>query len=505
MEPQKGRYTKQLAQVLLGAAVVGGLVNPEPICLDGTETKHLLSAGTFHTCAASGTLLSDATSVYTREIKCWGWHEFGQTLPPRTENLGSVVKGLSCGARHSCGVSQNGSVVCWGSNMYGQLDVSRPLAEPVCKYCDRGDYVSDERLRAIGQCEDNGLLEYWIGDPVCKTECLLEDRAGVLVGFVRSNGQISDERTVPVYRSDGRFVCTAAQTTCGGHHTCVLYGNFSCTNCNTGYVKCYGSNMFGQIEVPECSDGKPASFRDEVLVCTDNSPPYVWSQVSAGLFHTCAVTTDGYIKCWGDNKNGQSEEPVGRFLYVSAGAYHSCGISIAGKVQCWGNNSYGQALNHEELVDQQIVEAGGIFTEVACGASHTCGVFVPSGNTIYGSTGEAGTKSDPGGMVVCWGADYAGQSTPPEAALSYMVSVTVGWEHSCGVSLDDHSVVCWGGTTSASKGLLEPTVQQGNCISVCAECITAPGPAPPAPPTLAVACVASLISLAFSVPSFFVY
>jgi hypothetical protein len=48
-----------------------------------------------------------------------------------------------------------------------------------------------------------------------------------------------------------------------------------------------------------------------------------------------------------------------------------------------------------------------------------------------GMTVEAGNgKADQGGKVVCWGADYAGQSSPPPNTQKFMVGVSVGWEHS---------------------------------------------------------------------------
>ena len=371
---------------------VQGLIEQMPQCEDGRDSRYLLSSGSFHTCTSAGrqVLETDNEGMTLRELKCFGWQEFGQSLPPRDRPLGKKVNGVACGSRHSCALDQNSSVVCWGSNTYGQLDVSRFISGgPVCKYCSKGEYIDDPRLKNTYQkCEDvlASPSEYSLNEPICKHECILEDRAGVLAGFILENNG-AKERTVPVYRSDGRFVCSAASVAAGGQHTCVLYGDFSCTNCNTGYVKCFGSNEFGQLEVPECPNNETAEIQGSGIICTNGSRPHVWANISAGLFHTCGITTNQEVVCFGDNRMKQCEAPKAeRFVYVSAGAYHSCGITVDGEVRCWGNSSYGQAASHFDLLEQGIIEAGR-FTQLSCGASHTCGVFIPSGNTIYGQPG----------------------------------------------------------------------------------------------------------------------
>src|SRR5687768_15505286 len=66
-------------------------------------------------------------------------------------------------------------------------------------------------------------------------------------------------------------------------------------------------------------------------------------QVSAGVSHTCGVTTDDKAYCWGYNFSGQLGDgtttqrtvPVAvrgglRFLRVSAGSSHTCGLATTG-------------------------------------------------------------------------------------------------------------------------------------------------------------------------------
>ena len=65
--------------------------------------------------------------------------------------------------------------------------------------------------------------------------------------------------------------------------------------------------------------------------------------VSAGGGHTCSVTADGSVACWGHDGVGQSTPPDGEFVSVSAGTGHTCGLRTDGMLACWGDDSLGQA------------------------------------------------------------------------------------------------------------------------------------------------------------------
>ena len=118
---------------------------------------------------------------------------------------------------------------------------------------------------------------------------------------------------------------------------------------------------------PDASPGSttPADeFFDRMLECVSDvaSPPEVtptpapepvpthpetesaeeFISVSAGGWghHTCGVTTDGTVACWGNDGYGQSTPPSGEFASVSAGGYHTCGVKTDGSVECWGGDVY---------------------------------------------------------------------------------------------------------------------------------------------------------------------
>jgi hypothetical protein len=57
-------------------------------------------------------------------------------------------------------------------------------------------------------------------------------------------------------------------------------------------------------------------------------------QVAAGKDHTCVLTTDGTVACWGENAYGQATPPAGSFTQVSVGQSHTCAVRTDGTVAC---------------------------------------------------------------------------------------------------------------------------------------------------------------------------
>ena len=139
-------------------------------------------------------------------------------------------------------------------------------------------------------------------------------------------------------------------------------------------------------------------------------PDGIYTQLSTGESHSCAVREDGGVACWGQEYYGAATPPAGRFKQVSAGGSHSCAIRESGEIACWGWNRDGQAS-----------PPAGLFSQVSAGQDHTCAVRVDGG-------------------ISCWGKNYEGQAVAPSA---YYTQVSVGDLHTCAVRTDN-SVVCWG-------------------------------------------------------------
>lgn len=88
-------------------------------------------------------------------------------------------------------------------------------------------------------------------------------------------------------------------------------------------------------------------------------------QVSCGWNHSLAVTPNGLLFAWGFNFHGElgigskddSDEPkeVQGLLglnvsYVSAGQFHSAAVTECGKLFTWGHNKHGRLLRFEETL-----------------------------------------------------------------------------------------------------------------------------------------------------------
>lgn len=200
--------------------------------------------------------------------------------------------------------------------------------------------------------------------------------------------------------NDDPTLCIAmVQVSAGAAHTCSIN--------EVGALFCWGSNQHGQLGFV------PTSLEDnEVLVPRRVKGEQIWRKVAASEKHSCGLTDAGDIYCWGDSEFGKAGQDSGSmapylpptrisvsglsvaWTDVAVGSVHSCGVTSDQKLYCWGRNHYrqlGQLDSVSEASQPQLVPGNTGWAQVSAGSEHTCG------------TGTSG-------VVRCWGRNSHGQS-----------------------------------------------------------------------------------------------
>ncbi len=300
-----------------------------------------LTAGGYHTCA----LLSNG------KVRCWGWGQYGEDgngfivgdneTPASVGyvSIGGDVKQLAADEHNTCALLSNGKVRCWGYNFYGQLgyvntsNVSNPSSAGDVNI---GGDVKQITVGSYHACAllSNGKMRCW--------------GYGGRLGYGNANN-IGDDET-PASAGDVNVGGDVRQMAANSSHTCALL--------SSGKVRCWGYNAFGQLgygnPFPIGDNETPSSVGD-VSIGGDAT------QLAAGESHSCALLSTGKVRCWGLGINGQLgygdannigdiELPAtagdisigGDAIQITGGQYHTCALLSNGNMRCWGGGNSGQ-------------------------------------------------------------------------------------------------------------------------------------------------------------------
>lgn len=375
--------------------------------------------------------------------------------PAHAESAVQVVSGVS----HSCALTPNGDVYCWGFNLLGQLgDGSTELRDRPVKVKNLEEPIKSLTAGHFHTCglSESGNAYCWGADEF--------DQIGV------DADECGDE--IPT-----RCAKTAVQITAlGGGIVSLNAGVFhTCAAPASGGVRCWGSNGFGQL-------GTGSSDRQDRS--TPVTVPGIDTQVTAlvgGDWHSCALTAAGSVSCWGRNRSGElgdggaCESVCGPAVVVGlesgvtdlvAGSTHTCALLEEGSVRCWGSNTFGSLGNGTTEDSSVPVEVAGL----------------PAGVTSLSASavGKATCALFADGPPMCWGMNSRGllgdgtqadQPSPvPISILTDPVQdLGLSSEHTC-AAIETGAVKCWGNTLLGALGngtanefsvLLDPVTVDG--------------------------------------------
>ena len=346
-----------------------------------------IAASGGHSCGVSG----------NGRIYCWGLNTHGQLGDLTTINRSTPVRvdgtfryrSVALGHRHSCAIGIDGALRCWGSNEGGQLGTGN--------YTNRSSPGLVLGLSGVSQVSSGQ-----------SHTCAVESDGDVHCWGFNAQGQLGtgtrNDAPSPVRVLN---LPLASSVGTGLYHTCALS--------NAGEVSCWGENLFGQL-----GNGTTDDSNTPVSVTL----PAPAQALVVGAVHACALTVAGEAYCWGDNEYGQLGDgtsgnsrptPVraaaGRtFASLSSRGWYTCGREASGSVYCWGDNIDGQlsAGVTDAISTEPLLVSGGGVSMVAAGYFHTCAMRGDNafcgGWNEYGQLGD-GTTTDRSTLVAVQGWD----------------------------------------------------------------------------------------------------
>ena len=333
----------------------------------------------------------------------------GDEIIPSDDSLSPYdIVDLQSGSTHTCALSRQGLIKCWGSNSLSQLG------------------LSGTSIR--------------IGDNT--------NEMGIHLQYIDLGANV-----------------TATQLSVGYNHNCVIVQS-SVNSSMNGKVMCWGYNDARQTQ-PTTGTSSSEPIPKIVDVFGNDV-----SKIAAAKDVTCALKTDGEIYCMGRNSQraiASSSSQYGHGIastleYSTSGKFvdlyassHSagavCATSVTGAIKCWGSGSYISQTSSNPVVFYDF--NGIISSDLSFGYDFAC--------MVVGATTQLHETTSPPtnvGDIVCWGSGVYGQlgtgsttyfgtnndiltAKPINFNGTTMSDVESSYDHSCSIS-DSGEVYCWG-------------------------------------------------------------
>ena len=226
----------------------------------------------------------------------------------------------------------------------------------------------------------------------------------------------------------------------------------------SGKAYCWGDNTYGQL-------GNKSTISSSVPVAVYTGgvlSGVTLTQISAGDFATCALSSTGAAYCWGYNASGElgnnstvnSSVPVAvstagvlsgvTLTEITAEYTNVCALSSTGAAYCWGQNNYGQLGNNNGIVDSSVpvavytagVLSGVTLTQIVTGVASSCALSSTGAAYCWGYDGYGGLGN---------GTTSAGaQSTPVLVSGGRtLTQISAGYYGACALT-GTGAAYCWG-------------------------------------------------------------
>jgi len=400
---------------------------------------------------------------------------------------GLAFRSISAHGQNVCGVTLGAQGYCWGHTGYGAIGVGDAIVPQGAAYrpvrVNEGpwDVIS---VGEYGACGLKGGAAWCWGSDL---------DGGLGSGFVRSGcgGTASYNAgcsTVPVKvvgeftlrQPNGGPEVVFTQLAAGGNIYRPFgppYTRFNCGVDAAGRAYCWGSDGSGTLgDGARFPNGNPAPQR----VAGDR----LYRFVTTGYRHACALDEGGKAYCWGTGISGElgygpppgdgvSATPTAvqgghTFRQIAAGAAHTCGVTTEGEVWCWGSNGHGTLGTDDAVgtcngflcsVTPVRAESDLEFVEVTAGQFHTCARTTQGEVWCWGREWQVGRGSSVEGSTPCASNPQVRCLYTPVRVQSSerFVQVAAARESTCAIARASRKVYCWGSDSYAlAQGLGQP-------------------------------------------------
>ncbi len=240
----------------------------------------------------------------------WGDNNAGQVSPIPSAALSGVVV-VAGGGSHSLALRNDGTVVAWGWDNYGQTNVPAGLTNAIA--------ISAGSLQSMALRADGTVLTWGKAEtlPGGLTNIIAIAAGGEHELAVRSGGTV-------VAWGDNTYGQTNVPAGLSNVVAVAAGDSFSMALQSGGTVVVWGDNTYGQTNVPALASNIVA--------------------IAAGGGHCLALGVDGTVAAWGRNDYGQATAPgdLTNAVAIAGGALHSLALRMDGSLAGWGDDTYGQ-------------------------------------------------------------------------------------------------------------------------------------------------------------------
>ena len=351
-----------------------------------------------------------------------GFDAKGKAICSISEEVPSIQVALSM--NNTCAIKED-VLKCWGHNTFGQVGIgggnSSPVLTPKKVKLPTGRKAVSIKLNTIFACAilDNGELICW-------------GKSNHTLFPGRKKSMRTPTVVVP------GAVTSFVEAGNLYYHYCVTLDNNS--------LKCWGNNSNGATGVGMSS----GTTHTPTLVSLGGDV----ESVVANMYNTCAILTDGTLKCWGSGSNAKlgigadlsnKKNPVtvplgGKARFVAIGSRsNNCAILRDNTLKCWGYN----------------VEGGVGSGSTARTVNSPVQVNLGLGETVRSVKNDFGATCAVlnSGILKCWGLNTSGElgignrtnsPSPKTVNLGQRAkSVEMGRKYTCAI-LYDGTLKCWG-------------------------------------------------------------